>query len=233
MNRKYNLNQEYFDKIDTNEKAYILGFLAADGNIKNDGFIVRFLIHMQDIEILEFIKKELNYSGPIKIVRTKYRLLELNSTKLVKAVKNYGIEKRKTRTLQPPKNLDNKFYNSFIRGYFDGDGCVALYNRATYKKPYIVISSTKELLSWIQQVIGTNYKLVHNKKVPHNYALNFSKLEAVLKFSKLMKFEFALKRKTILLDKCAAYCEQSSRIKNLNNGESLNPDKITSVASTN
>ena len=62
MNRKYNVNDNYFDVIDNQNKAYILGFLYADGcNYKNGYFKID--LQEEDKNMLEVFKKELNFEG--------------------------------------------------------------------------------------------------------------------------------------------------------------------------
>ena len=53
--RKYSLNEKYFDSINTEDKAYILGFICADGYIAKDRIVIA--IAKKDIQILENIKK--------------------------------------------------------------------------------------------------------------------------------------------------------------------------------
>ena len=55
--RRYKLNENYFNKIDTHEKAYVLGFLYADGSNRGDG--ITFTQDIERIDILENIKKAL------------------------------------------------------------------------------------------------------------------------------------------------------------------------------
>lgn len=64
--RQLKLNEHYFDKIDTLEKAYILGFICADGWVSNNSNVLGFTIHNKDKEVLHFIKEELESEAPIK-----------------------------------------------------------------------------------------------------------------------------------------------------------------------
>lgn len=62
-NRKYKVNHNYFD-IWTHNMAYILGFIASDGYVGDNYFAIG--LKSDDTEILEKIKKELNFTGEIK-----------------------------------------------------------------------------------------------------------------------------------------------------------------------
>lgn len=66
--RKYTLNEEYFDFIDTPNKAYVLGLMCADGcnyPPKQTAFIS---LQESDRELLEKIKIEIGSNQPLKII---------------------------------------------------------------------------------------------------------------------------------------------------------------------
>ncbi len=69
--RKYTINEHYFDNIDTHEKAYILGFLYADGCNKTYQSCVELTLHSKDEEILHKINKAINSNKPISYVKNK------------------------------------------------------------------------------------------------------------------------------------------------------------------
>lgn len=60
--RKYDINENYF-KTWSNNMAYILGFIAADGVIQKENQCVS--ISQKESYILEDIKKELNTNQPL------------------------------------------------------------------------------------------------------------------------------------------------------------------------
>ena len=62
--RKYSLNEDYFENINSNNKAYILGFIYADGSIYGNYLSIR--VSAKDVEILNYIKFELGYGGNIR-----------------------------------------------------------------------------------------------------------------------------------------------------------------------
>lgn len=164
-------NITYFKKIDTHSKAYILGFIAADGNISKTiklGYpLYRMTIRInpKDYSIIDFIKSEIKFNT--KIQNTKYfdsRTNKTNSTisislgnqELCKDLMNLGILERKTLLLQNfLLNIPKKFRKAAILGYFDGDGHVGDYRLIKSKNlnyiPYkIVICGTKNLLQGIK-----------------------------------------------------------------------------------
>ena len=64
--RKYSLDERYFQNIDTPMKAYFLGWAMSDGCIiyDTDGSRYTLKIKADDVEVIEEFKKQLNYSGP-------------------------------------------------------------------------------------------------------------------------------------------------------------------------
>jgi len=154
--RKYNCNEDYFEKINSNEKAYWLGLLFADGCVRKrkqfngkhkQGGIVGISLKNGDEYLLEklIIDLESTYklSKQVKDTFLSYKL-EVNSSKMANDLINLGCVPNKSLILLPP-NLTDKFISHFIRGYFDGDGSIGKYNgRIKFS-----LLGTNELLTWI------------------------------------------------------------------------------------
>jgi hypothetical protein len=134
-NRRYNVNNNYFDIIDTEEKAYWLGFLYADGYIRErkGNSSLEMKLSIKDKKHLELFRKCIGSNHKItdgfNSVKYKDRLskshmssLAIYSKELVESIKKQGMHSRKTFTITKP-NIDKKLIHHFIRGYFDGDGC--------------------------------------------------------------------------------------------------------------
>lgn len=120
--RKYTLNEDYF-KTWSNNMAYILGFVAADGCINKSAQSI--IISQKEPSILEAIREELGSNQPLhKNERTGVYLLQLNSKEMKNdLIKLHGITPNKSSILKFP-NIPNQYLNHFVRGYFDGDGFV-------------------------------------------------------------------------------------------------------------
>ena len=151
----YEFNEHYFDDIDSNEKAYFLGFIAADGGVGRQKGPLSFNLQKQDKEILikfcECIGYDTShvgeytsgflYKGIWKIIETCH--LKLCSKHLAKSLSNYNIIPAKS-------NIDNNlFYNipdeykyAWLAGYIDGDGHIG-------KESYAVeiVSNYKTIIS--------------------------------------------------------------------------------------
>lgn len=136
-NRKYRLNHDYFENIDSEEKAYFLGFIFADGcvSLSNNNFLLRIEIHKDDIEILEKFKISISSTSPIKFNKNKNSVnIRLFSKKLIKDLIATGCVERKSLILKFPDNkiVPDIMINHFMRGYFDGDGSLKISSRKNY-----------------------------------------------------------------------------------------------------
>lgn len=163
---KYQYQQDIFEIIDTVEKAYWLGFLAADGcnyqREHNASIILN--VHEKDINHLSKFKEFCGTDAEIKTYigyegfsnSTPMCKITLNSKKISNDLIDKGILPNKSLILQPPK-IAQQFYKAFILGYFDGDG--SIYKTSQYNNYSISIQGTKEILTWICEVLDWDAKL--------------------------------------------------------------------------
>ncbi len=136
---RYDVDQTYFEKIDSPHKAYFLGLLMADGNVQESGF--RINLKENDRAILDQFAAELKYSGGLKYTpgRTKVKAcgsittsspqygLCVNKSKMAQDLTKLGCMPNKTWELRFPTEdqLPRIYIRDFIRGYWDGDGYVS------------------------------------------------------------------------------------------------------------
>lgn len=130
--RKFTVDFNFFENIDTEEKAYTLGFLYADGCIASTLNKIQFDQLEPQEDILFKIKEVMQAEAPIhthkgKHNRTRYRLL-VCSKKMCQDLLKLGIIPNKSLTLTFPTKVPQEFLRHFIRGYFDGDGCIWIGN---------------------------------------------------------------------------------------------------------
>jgi len=160
-NCKYEYNREYFKVIDTDLKAYILGWIASDGTIKQDTICIK--IHKRDKHILKWISSETN--GLLKYsCNTFFAKGLIFSSEIVQDICNHLKIKpgKKDSIVRFPDLSSNELSWAFLRGYFDGDGSI---RHPGGKEPYpqCNISSTSvDLLEEIKKFCGivcyTDYK---------------------------------------------------------------------------
>lgn len=172
-NRQSVVNTNTFNVIDTPEKAYWLGFLYADGYVSESNSVLELTLKESDREHVErfrdfMISDAKVYERKSKIkgeVFTSYRV-SICSQQVVSDLVQQGCHQNKSLTLEPPKNVPSELIRHFIRGYFDGDGCV-------YARPNgngINFVGTQSILEWIQKEIDVYPK----KLVPCGKAYQFS-----------------------------------------------------------
>lgn len=129
--RKYSVNDNYFDEIDTEDKAYFLGLLYADGSINGNN--IRLSLQEKDLDIIKKLKKYIQYTGPIKYIKSKnpkwqnQYLLNITNQKLSNSLKKLGCIQNKSLTLEFPTKVPKKLIRHFVRGYMDGDGYFVRY----------------------------------------------------------------------------------------------------------
>jgi hypothetical protein len=119
---KYNCDESFFSKIDTPEKAYWFGFIAADGNLHNKKLQIC-LSKKDEGHLLKFCKR-IGYDGPLCKDKTNLRLT-IARIKIFNDLKKLGLEENKTFKINGRifNRIPREFLADAILGYFDGDGC--------------------------------------------------------------------------------------------------------------
>lgn len=124
--RKYQVNQEYFKNLDSGEKAYVLGFLYADGNVCEN--YVSFGQVIINKDIVEKINRALESNCPIRESQPKkgnlFYEVSFRSAIMCEDLEKLGIVPNKSLILEFPTFIPDELMPHFIRGYFDGDGCI-------------------------------------------------------------------------------------------------------------
>lgn len=184
--RNYILNDGYFRKIDSERKAYFLGFIYADGcncqykdyKTKNHNLRYRFTIALKDsdIDILKELNKDLTDSSKPILFRqpqkTSYKDRIIYSSRQCKIdicdktlcfdlhFQGVNFGKRKTGKMKIPV-INKELLRHFIRGYMDGDGCIILRKDKIKKtlQSRIIITGSVGFLLEIQKSIIKNLNI--------------------------------------------------------------------------
>lgn len=207
--RTHSLDESFFETIDTQEKAYILGFICADGFVDEHWGRVVVSLNECDIDILETISQRLNSSAPIRRVlkdkKYNHAVASFCSKKLVNDLVSKGIRQGKSKTMtgEVMNHVPKEHAYHFLRGYFDGDGCICYgikYSSGT--KYSINIIGTKAFLeASFSKYLKTNSSL-YAYKTCDMYCWRTTKKEHVDEFINLIYKDASiyLKRK---YHKCA------------------------------
>ena len=158
--RTKSVNHNYFNEIDNNNKAWLLGFLTADGYITKNRNTISIGLSSTDEEILIKIKEELKIERTISHKETgngfQVSTLEWSSQNQKEKLAQYGIVNNKTyKELHLPNFSNNQLTLAYILGYFDGDGSFSennLYCR------FRICSHRPELLTDIANFLNKQYK---------------------------------------------------------------------------
>ncbi len=125
VHRRYTCDHSFFDEIDSEAKAYWLGFIAADGCVM-DSNVLQITLSGKDHEHLLRFKESIRASHPVSRGTSSANLpvsrIAIASPQLASALAAHGIVPRKTFILEWPKHLSPELVRHFLRGYSDGDG---------------------------------------------------------------------------------------------------------------
>lgn len=203
--RKHFFNENYFESIDTEEKAYWLGFIAADGCIVKSGdynsyrlyinlgsidenHLQKFLnsINAHDIEIQNYTST----SGFSNKNGTATSRVVLNSLKLCKDLSKYNIHERKSYNIKMPE-INHRLMPHYLRGYVDGDGsfyCHYDENNKRYRYSFEIVGGSRTFMEQVQNYLtGKNIKTnIYTRKTNNSIRLMSSSKTEILKIIELL-----------------------------------------------
>ena len=163
--QKKKINERIFQNIDTEEKAYWLGFLYADGFIskgsRND---IELSLCLNDVCHLEKFKEFIGFDG--KLIIDEYRCrISFKNKNMKKDLIDKGCTPQKSLTIKFPSYnvVPKKLIRHFIRGYFDGDGSIS----CTDKTHSLCVLGTLNMMEHICYESGIPRK-IYISKSPNN-----------------------------------------------------------------
>jgi len=127
-NIQWQTDRNYFAQINTPAKAYILGFLLADGHIGKAGSKIELSVKEQDVDVLTMIAHELGCEAPPRPMANRYdgslmMRLNLCGRKLITDLNNLGLYHDKSTTATYPA-IPAELEGHLVRGIWDGDGYI-------------------------------------------------------------------------------------------------------------
>lgn len=188
-NMKYKPGSSYnFNKIDTKEKAYTLGFILADSSIsENNNVDLR--IQLYDKKVLDFISKIIDAQVRVShILNKKNRRFPYTSiTKRINDITKFTGGRLKKDRHYPRVREDLERY--LIQGLFDANGCITWGRRKDKNRIWQKVSFTSQykILYGVQQYLLKKLNIstsIHPKGKEKCYVLEFSNISNVLKFCK-------------------------------------------------
>lgn len=169
-NKVHSCNDSFFEKIDSERKAYWLGYMFADGcNHEKDRAIsfgqteqykdavYQFKTDIKGTQTISIGKPRIStFRDKEYLTATFYRIM-IRSKQLSEDLARHGCTKNKTLTTTFP-DIPHELRRHFIRGYFDGDGSVTSPKTKNSSIQFNMIG-TFELLKVIQENIVENTEL--------------------------------------------------------------------------
>ena len=231
--RKFRANDDFFDVIDSEIKAYLLGFLYADGYISSDGRI-GVLLNEKDVEIINLIHdfiapnsqiKHINYQNFKRDPQVKIRF---KSEQIYKRLQYFGFTTDKTHTnCEILSKIPEEYKRHFIRGYCDGDGSVRFqknYSKdgSTYwaSTSITFCNGVPKILEEIRDYFGFD---VNIKEYKNYYILPYYKKEFIKPICKILytNCTFFLKRKHENAINNINYCNNTELNSEIKESESV------------
>lgn len=176
INRRHSLNTHFFDTIHNEEQAYWLGFLWADGSWSKTAprcsgpNRLTLAQKLSEINHLQLFLNTLEADYPIRRFTGGYGtavVAHINSRPLCISLKRLGFARKDQRIHIPP--IPPSLLHHFVRGYFDGDGCLSVYQQTVgntvINKQEWSLTGHPEFITNIRQLIEQNVAVSHRVKI--------------------------------------------------------------------
>jgi len=120
------VNTSFFKKINSEDNAYFLGLMYADGcvQIKNSAYTMSIKLKSNDQYIIEKFRDIMSPSSPIKISNNEYSYFRVNQKEICEQLISHGCVPNKSLILEFPTTVPNELIRHFLRGYSDGDASI-------------------------------------------------------------------------------------------------------------
>ena len=148
--KKYSFDEKFFDNIDTENKAYWLGFCMADACNTTDELRIE-LSAKDENHLLKFKNDIVAEQNITYRYRGEHKMssIGLSSRYMCKSLSRLGCIKNKSFDLTYPE-IPSILDKDFIRGFFDGDGCIYV---RTPNRTWSIFSVSKDFLFSIKDKI--------------------------------------------------------------------------------
>lgn len=173
--RKWNINQDFF-KTWSSDMAYIFGFWCADGCIYG-GKMFDITIHNKDKYILKRIAEKLGYEGSLyDCVDRQACRLNFSCVVIYNDLVALGGKENKSMDLEFPQ-VPKEYLPDFIRGYFDGDGCIMRLKGGRINSAFTCASSA--FLTKLHTILKKEAGIIGGSYDKTSYSLKFGKKDSL------------------------------------------------------
>lgn len=201
--RMQRFNENYFENIDCEEKAYWLGFIAADGCIYTESSGThRLQINLKGSDVDHLNKFQEAIGSKYKIVEKLVKTspvcqLKVNSKKICNDLRELNVIERKSIIFNPPI-IREDLKRHFTRGYWDGDGWIKETKRSNQNgyRYNIGIVGGPNAINYFKESIPTEFSIYKLK-----YNDNVLSLEASSRSAIIEMYDYLYRDATIYLDR--------------------------------
>ena len=173
--RKYHINQDYF-KSWSHNMAYVLGLWFADGCIYG-GKMFDITLHNKDKYILKKVAEELSYEDQLyDYVDRQAARINFSCVVIYNDIINLGGKENKSLDMDFP-NIPKEYLSDFIRGFFDGDGCVMRLKGGRINSTFT--SGSKKFLDNLHQILKEEAGVEGGSYDPSCVSLKFGKKDSI------------------------------------------------------
>lgn len=206
---RYKYNRDFFEVIDTPEKAYWLGMFTSDGNIynnrnkpnKSNAVGIRLRLQNKDANHLVKLNESMESNKNIEIIKNSgYKngfnnnnsstisMLNFTSIKLWKDLNDKGLEDNKQTKEKPYMDLSENLIKYYILGLWDGDGTISYSKNGHYSWEFV---GSFEMVSWVKTILETKLSINFIKQdTDHRceklFRLRTNRKENIAKISKFL-----------------------------------------------
>ncbi len=172
------VNHSFFSSVDTERKAYWLGFLSTDGCVYKNR-IVLCISPVDSAHLHKFLSDIESDSKVYLYDRTAQ--VSFPSHQMVSDLSKFGMVERKTFTIEPPK-LPEDLMKHYWRGAFDGDGSIFVSDKrycASFVGNYSMASGFRDML---HRVTDSTHKIQQHENVWISRVMGSYRAYAIIRY---------------------------------------------------
>lgn len=191
------IDHDYFEEINTERKAYWIGFILADGSIHKREYqrgtytnILRIELKISDKYLLDELARDLKSDRTVKECKTEERkqgfkakhdgYITFSSKKMGDDLSKYGVVPNKTFKLKELPKIREDLMPHLIRGYFDGDGSVYINSKTQSLRTsfYGTHDFVENIHLFLKEKLNLRDKTIHDQKEAKVSFVNYAKEES-------------------------------------------------------
>jgi hypothetical protein len=218
-NFKYNYDRDFFETIDTPQKAYWLGMLTADGNIYNNRLkdnkstavgvrlrlknsdrehLVKFNRDMKSNKLIEEIRNTGYKSGFTNNINNTISMLNFSSIKMWNDLHDKGLEDNKQTREKPYLGMKENLIKFYILGLWDGDGSISIDRNNKCNWEFV---GSKEMTTWMREYLQNKLSITFMKESTDHRTSKLFRLRTNSKKNINLISKFLYSDKVVYLDR--------------------------------